>query len=503
MRLRTLLLLMPWLWFLTTAFTNITGHPWTSNSASVHFLGHSILHFQKDQNRLPESLAELRAYGKLQGNRPELYDNFGNRFFYQTLTETAFIVKSFGRDGAENTLLLSPDETFTHKIPIPPRGVQVALAQDSRMNFYQGLALDGLKAPSGPLFATLHSRFRGGVKRLLIQSLSEPEFVMSSVHDAIEEFLWLPSGAELIFTAQGSTRYHDGLYYWNLQTNEVRNLLTDFRKKNFPGLHEDSKILISLSHVSHKPDFLYIFASPMPADGVLDPKAFYRYQNFYALSPKNEFVSEPVVADQDFTIFDYGLDHKALIDSMDPPLASPSQKAWLGLSMEGDKQSLLESWQNYCSTYPKSAALPYALWWLASIYNDTYRELAGPQPDNARTIRNFALEIVDALGQLPSSPLYIRAFAEHLKKNLLLSKSATYNVTPLVFQAGSDLNTEVLGAEKKALLEAEGKAKESQPDKTEAKEPLKDIVSPETDREAKEPSPPAKADVVEPGKIGP
>ena len=86
-------------------------------------------------------------------------------------------------------------------------------------------------------------------------------------------------------------------------------------------------------------------------------------------------------------------------------------------------------WQNYCSTHSTSPALPYALWWLASIYNDTYRELLSAQPEKARTLRNYGLEIVDALTLLPSAPLYLREFGEHLKKNLLLSKAADYNVT--------------------------------------------------------------------------
>lgn len=431
MRLRTLFLVLPWLWFLVTAFTHFTGHPWTSNSSTVRRLGNWIVKFQKDQNRLPESLAELRAYANLQGDPPDIYDNYGNRLYYQPITETGFYVKSFGRDGAENTVLISRDESFSYNIPIPPRGVKLTPSRESRMNFYQAPALDGLQAPKGTYFASLQSRFRGGVKRILVQSLTEKQFFMTSVHDGVEEFLWLPSGSEIVFTAMGSSRYDDGLYYWNLQNNRVQNLLPDFQKKFFPSVPDSRNILLSLSHASAKPDFLYIFAKPAPDDGMLDPKEFYRYQNFFALNPKADFAAERVVAERDFNIFDYTVDHRALIESGEANLANPSQKAWIELSLEGGKQDLLEAWQSYCSTYSTSGTLPYALWWLLSVYNDTYRQLIGSQPENARTVRNFALEIADALSQLPSGPAYMRMFAEHIKKNLQLSKPASYNVTLL------------------------------------------------------------------------
>jgi hypothetical protein len=260
---------------------------------------------------------------------------------------------------------------------------------------------------------------------------------MVSAHDAVDEFLWLPSGGEMIFTAQGSGRYDDGLYYWDLRTNHLRNLLPDFRKKHFESLPEETRLLIGLSHVRTKPEQFYVFAAAMPPQGDLDPKLFYRYQSFFAFDPKNDFISTRVAAEGDevSSIFDHEVSHLALLDPAESNLATPSQKAWTELPIQGDKQSLLESWQSYCSTYANSASLPYALWWLASIYNDTYRALRTSDPQNARTVRNFALEIADALSQLPSSPLYLRGFAEHLKKNLLLSRPAAYNVTPEIADA--------------------------------------------------------------------
>jgi hypothetical protein len=159
MRLRTVFLLFPWLWLLMTAFTRMSGHPWTSNLWTVKRLAQTVTDFQKEQNRLPESLAELRGYGESMGERPDIYDNYGHQLFYQPLTEAFFLVKSFGRDEAENTILTSKDDAFSN-VPYPPRGIRQILPTDSRMSIFQGAALDGLQAPRTNLFATLQKAAR-------------------------------------------------------------------------------------------------------------------------------------------------------------------------------------------------------------------------------------------------------------------------------------------------------------------------------------------------------
>lgn len=432
MRARSLLIIIPLIWLLSSAFTQWTGHPWSSNSVTVSRLGKWIERFQKDQNRLPENLAELRTYAYSFGETPELHDSYGERLFYLPLTEEAFVVKSFGRDATENTVLRSRDEAYSHGLIVPPANVKGRIPDESRLHFYQSAFLEGENSPRGPLVASIRTRFRSDAKRLLVQSKDDPQFFMSSFHDNVDEFIWLAGGYDIIFSAQGSRRYEDGVYHWNLRDNSVRNLLPMLREKYFPELKDETKMLISLSHSSDSPDFIYLFALPAPDSGSMDPKEFFRYRNFYALNSDNDFIAERVTADKDFSIFDYPIDHRALLNVRAMEEASPSQKSWAALSLSGEKQALLETWQNFCSDHSNSPSLPYALWWLVSIYNDTYRDILKDQPEKARTLRNYGLEIAEALSALSSAPPYLRAFAEHLKKNLLLSKAADYNVVSTV-----------------------------------------------------------------------
>ncbi|WP_457835994.1 hypothetical protein, partial [Staphylococcus aureus] len=55
--------------------------------------------------------------------------------------------------------------------------------------------------------------------------MSKEGLFMVAPHDAVEEFLWLPAGDRIVFTATGSNRYRDGLYLWDLRTDSVINLL--------------------------------------------------------------------------------------------------------------------------------------------------------------------------------------------------------------------------------------------------------------------------------------
>ncbi len=427
MRLRYLPILVPLIWILATALTLFTGHPWTGNRKTLDHVGQWIERFHKDQVRLPLTLAELRTYAYSYGERLDIYDNFGERLAYVPLDEEAFYVKSFGRDKAENTVLRTHDESYSRGFKQPPEGLKTDNPDDSRLNIYQSMGLEGSASPEGPLYASIYIRFRGDAKRLLVRSKSDPQFFMTPFPDRVDEFLWMPGGYELVFTAQGSDRYEDGIYYWNLKTNVVRNLLPKIKEKYFPRLADNAKFLMSLSHVSKKPTFIYAFIAPQ-GNEAMGPKEFYRYGNFFALNPREDFSAEHVSSEKDYTVFEYGIDHRRLLDPKEGVRPTPAQNDWLHLQLQGDAQTMLESWQAFCSNRSSSPALPYALWWLASIYNDTYRDLSKKREAKARTIRNFGLEIVEALTALPSAPRYLQGFAEYLKKNLQLSKPADYNV---------------------------------------------------------------------------
>jgi hypothetical protein len=255
---------------------------------------------------------------------------------------------------------------------------------------------------------------------------------MVAFHDMVEEFLWLPSGFEIVFTAFGSQRYEDGIFYWNLRDNSIHNMLPELRQQFWKELPEDWLFYGSLSHVSHDPGLIYLLLAPAGSDD-LNPKEFYSFRNLLAI-PINEALASRVEAqriptDLAFTAFDYDLTQDRLLKTAE--MASPLQQQWLALSLEGDPEELISTWQDFSSNHPTSPLCVYGLWWLSSIYNDSFRHLSAQDSPQAQVIRGFGIEMTEALIGMPTAPRYLRAMGRFLKKQLLLSRAADYNVTSL------------------------------------------------------------------------
>lgn len=432
----SLLTILPLLWLGLTAATLLSGHPWTDNEKAVlNAAAKSINKFKDAYGRVPDTIAEIRAFSKSQKNAIAPYDSYGQRLDYLTLGDEAFILTSYGRDEQANTLTSKADRTLLQGVDATPAALESIFPSESKMHFYQGAFLEGLAAPATHLVAKLWNNPRSAARRIVVKDPKRPQFVMTSTHDAVEEFLWLPSGHELIFTAFGSERYEDGIYYWNLETNSTHNFVKALRNKFFADIHEDEKLVFSLSHIGGKPQFAYFFAAPLHGAD-LNPKEFYRYGNFFAIDIKGPMTTpealERVPAEQNFTIFDYGVNHRYLIAKETEKSGSELQKEWLDLPLEGHPETLILAWQTFCSNHSANTPIqPYGLWWLASLYNDTYRYLKVYKPSQATPVKNFGIEISEALANLPTAPIYKRAMAEYLKKILLLSQVADYNVASM------------------------------------------------------------------------
>jgi hypothetical protein len=391
-----------------------------------------IERFERDYHRLPYQLAEVRALAQAHGVPIAPYDNFGMRLQYLPLTEKDYLIKSFGRDEQENRPQTSADPTLSTIIKRAETYIQAEGLQQSVPQFYQAAFLDGTQSPATGLLASVEIQPQFHLRQLLVRSPKNSDFYMVAFHDMVEEFLWLPSGFEIVFTAFGSQRYEDGIFYWNLRDNSIHNMLPELRQQFWKELPEDWLFYGSLSHVSHDPGLIYLLLAPAGSDD-LNPKEFYSFRNLLAI-PINEALASRVEAqriptDLAFTAFDYDLTQDRLLKTAE--MASPLQQQWLALSLEGDPEELISTWQDFSSNHPTSPLCVYGLWWLSSIYNDSFRHLSAQDSPQAQVIRGFGIEMTEALIGMPTAPRYLRAMGRFLKKQLLLSRAADYNVTSL------------------------------------------------------------------------
>jgi hypothetical protein len=112
-------------------------------------------------------------------------------------------------------------------------------------------------------------------------------------------------------------------------------------------------------------------------------------------------------------------------------IGTPAQNDWLKLSNKGSVQEVLEKWQDYCIRYADTPVFPYSLWWLASLYRDTFHLMNRISPEEAHILRNFGVEISQALDRLGTAPDYLRSMGLYLKSSLLEKKVEDYQVSKL------------------------------------------------------------------------
>jgi hypothetical protein len=405
---------------------------WNKTRTTLTEFQHWIERFEKDYHRLPFQLAEVRALAEAHNHRLAPYDNYGMRLQYLPLTETDYLIKSFGRDEQENRPQTSVDPTVSTISKKAETFIQAEDLQQSIPQFYQPAFLEGTQSPVTGLIASVVIQPQLNLRQLLIRSPKRADFYMVAFHDMVEEFLWLPSGTEVVFTAFGSQRYEDGIFYWNLKNNSIHNMLPDIRKQYWKDLPDDYLFYGSLSHISHDPGLIYLLLVPADSEE-LNPKEFYSFKNLLAI-PINEALADKVEAqriqtDLAFTAFDYDLTQDRLLKTAE--MASPVQQEWLALGLEGDTEELISSWQDFSSNHPTSPMCVYGLWWLSSVYNDAFQQLSARRSAEAQVIRGFGIEMTEALIGVPTAPRYLRAMGRFLKKHLLQSEAADYRVTTL------------------------------------------------------------------------
>jgi hypothetical protein len=405
---------------------------WNKTRTTLAEFQHWIERFEKDYHRLPLQLAEVRALAEAHDHPLAPYDNYGMRLQYLPLTETDYLIKSFGRDEQENRPQTTVDPTISTISKKAETFIQAEGLQESVPQFYQPAFLEGTQSPETGLIASVVIQPQFHLRQLLIRSPKNADFYMVAFHDMVEEFLWLPSGMELVFSAFGSQRYEDGIFYWNLKDNSIHNMLPDIKKQFWKDLPEDWLFYGSLSHISHDPGLIYLLLAPAGSEE-LNPKEFYSFKNLLAI-PINEALATKVEAqriqtDLAFTAFDYDLTQDRLLKTAE--MASPVQQEWLALSLEGDTEELISSWQDFSSNHPASPMCVYGLWWLSSVYNDAFQQLSARGSAEAQVIRGFGIEMTEALIGMPTAPRYLRAMGRFLKKHLLQSKAADYSVTTM------------------------------------------------------------------------
>lgn len=425
------MLLIPSLWIFLTFFSlPVFLHSHNDTVTRLKWIQTKLNEFNDQYQRLPLHLSELKTYIRAQGDEFVPYDTWGSRLLYVPLSEKWYFIKSFGSDRMENTLTHSLDPSILKMPPLPKRPPIHLAGHKSALNLFPAPILMGLQSPNAPYTAQLVINPDSGTKRLVTRHLQREHFILSAFHDHVQEFFWLPTGYEILFTAAGSDRYEDGIYLWNLVKNTTTNILSEIQDE-FPQLKAD-KLFMALSSVDPGSNRIFMFLTPQRSHE-LDPQQFFHTQNLYSITFKwdqsttNRHYENYPTADK--SMFDRELEPQGILVSSFE--GHSAQQDWLQLTNHGPAQVVLEQWQEYCAEHAETPAFPYGLWWLASLYQDTYHLYQSQKPEKAHVLRNFGVEIAQALNDVKTAPEYLRAMGRYVRRSLLAQKTNAYQVSHL------------------------------------------------------------------------
>ncbi len=388
--------------------------------------------FQKSRGRLPANLNEVRVFGKNNlWTRFIPYDGYGNRFLYEAVSSQYYVLKSFGSDALENTALAVEDPTATNIPPSPPSPPVYQPPAKPSLRFYPSALLMGTKSPKSAFVARLFIDFPNRKKHLVVRHLKKKQFTLTSQHDRVDEFLWLPNGYQIIYTASGMDRYQDGIYLWNIVTNEVVNIMSLVQKSFILARnYNPDRYLMSLSFIDAVTQNVYAFIAPNTGEAV-SPRDFFSSKNLFAIKISEKFkrgvTVQPAQIDDNIFREVQPLAQDILI----PFVGTRAQSQWVRLPLAGHPQEVIEQWQAYSVENPETPMFPYSLWWLSSIYSDAYHLLKKNQPTDAQTLRAYGSELSQALTRLTTAPPYLRATAAYIQRSLAAKQPLNYHVSQM------------------------------------------------------------------------
>jgi hypothetical protein len=414
----------------------------------LNALNKGLRAFRERHRAAPLDLTALRAFARVEKLPFDAHDAFGQRFQYVRLSERNYLLRSFGADGVQNTFGSAPDMGVARWGKRPEMSPTFRFGASPTLGYYPAGLLYGADAPNRSWLAKLFVDVDAATRQLVVRHRRKNGLFMVAPHDQVEEFLWLPNGEQLIYTASGSFRHRDGLYLWNLPNDEIINLV-DVAEQTMP-----------ISPAARSAGFFFSLAG-VTAGSATKPPIVYSYFNFRSdgpLAPEEFFVREQVLA---FAIPDLsdgkaqpprflGKDAPGLDLNVPLPLASPldlggrvdgrgglrSQQDWLALPVAGDAEQVLLAWHTFIDKQSASPLFPYALWALSSFYNESYAILANHRRRDAEVLRTYGTEIARALINYPLSPTYLRSLALHLYENLMEGRAANYQLGRLVLPRG-------------------------------------------------------------------
>ncbi|MCX6118120.1 MAG: hypothetical protein NT027_11305 [Proteobacteria bacterium] len=370
----------------------------------------------------PTSMNELRFYAKSKGREFVVFDSWGERLEFLPLGKINYTLRSFGADGIQNTLETESDPGVFRWGQAVEKGLQYDFEKGPNVMRPSVVLFAGADDQSRRWHAKLFLDQVTGARKLLVRHKTKTKLFMLAGHDAIEEFLWLPSGDRLIFTASGSARYGDGLWIWDLKSDQMWNL---FELESDSGGYNPATKAKSL-HIA----LAYVSGDNRPRVGVyvangavspVNPTEFFGIENLieYEIQENDKIARIPKREASDSykaksTYFDYSWLTRGTISG--DGLGSNMQRVWLNLPRTGNWEEAMQYWQDFASKNAQSPLAAYSIWALSMFYADASKAHRTSHPSESEALRSFSNELNGALHAMVSAPGWMRAIDQPMRE---------------------------------------------------------------------------------------
>lgn len=403
-----LALLLAASWALAVSFKWPMIRARTSTAEIIGELDNLVQAYISERKKPPQSLNNLRLFALEKDAHYSFYDTWGQRIEYLPLGQMNYLIRSFGDDGLQNRANRASDLGIFQL----GENAQLGLKYDDQAGVMHprpsAILFAGSDDQTGRWHARLFIDTETGERRLVVKDRERKNFVMVAHHDQIEEFLWVPGQLRLVFTATHSARYSDGLYVWDLRSDQSFNLFAlEADSQDLEPLLKQKSMYLSLSSVSaSNPPTVAVFAAPA-GQILLDPRKFFHASNIHVFtmgeSPRYVKSLDQKSGDGNF----HNTDFLGSLTIAPGSEGAVIQKAWLNLPQGGDFEKGLLAWQDFSSRYAKTVMAPYAILGVAMFYQDAAKH-AGVKSREGQILMSYSTELGGAISKMITAPGYVR-----------------------------------------------------------------------------------------------
>lgn len=370
--------------------------------------------FKKQFQNFPVSMTELKAFIRLHNFELSLYDAYGHPLEYIPLSNDKYVLRSFGKDGGQNTLLLNQDQSGGNVSVLPSETSMLEYWLEPHLSTYPAVLVSGSNSPNREWYAKLYANYRDGKKRLVVHHRRKDNFFMVSRHDAIEEFMWLPSGYAMVYTATSSETYRDGIFYWDLLEDETVNLLAAGSIASNVAVPTGGtpRYMLSLAGINIEGSHAFFYLVHESYGNILSPIELFSSDALVKvslpLSTNKKILITRAIDQEGLSLFE---SEEGLFTTFPSnTLSMAIQRHWQKLSLIGDIEQRISQWKSFIKTYKETPLYSYGLYYLMNLYH-TAMSMESEDDQKSVAAREATMKTAQEIVEYPLAPSYLKAQA--------------------------------------------------------------------------------------------